>query len=758
MSRLYLSILFSCLFISIFSQTEIGKYIQVADEKIAQGDYYYALELYDKALAIDSNSVDLLWKYAEALRAYKDYRKAELYYAIVFEREEAGIFPESILNLGLMQKNNGHYDEAMVSFKKAIRKYSRHKKDYLYLKARREYESCAWAKSNELDNSGLSFDPLPETINTSNSEFGHTIHDGKFIFSSLRSDSINQFEEVYDTVYKTELYSSTLSKNVFEQNIKIEALSESGENTGNGSFSLDGQRFYFSQCTENGANYRCKIMVAKYLDGNWTDLDSLGEIINEIGANTTMPCIAELDGKEVLLFASDRNGTIGGLDLWYSTIKNGNQYSKVLPLTKANSPDNDITPWWDMVSKNVYFSSSWENGYGGYDVFSMHYTDDFQDPVNIGLPINSSANDLYYFRDGDSAYVTSNRIGVLYSKNPTCCSDIFIAYKPESSVQPTDSLIVVQKFPNQKESLSQLNNRLPVTLYFHNDVPSPRSWDTTTQVNYMDSYVAYGAMLQTYQKEYSAGLADEKAEDAMEDISLFFSEYADQGVSDLNLFRDLLLEELKKGSRIKVTVKGFASPLAKSDYNVNLTKRRIVSLINYLGSYEAGVFKPYLDATASNGGELMFIEIPFGEYTSSKLTSDNLQDQQNSVYSRAAALERKIEIQSVSFIADRTIDFALSAKSQIQDAGKVKMGELIEREFILTNTSDTSLEFDYTNVPCDCTTAELEKTKLEPGESTKLKMVIKTDGYSGPFVKSVSVKVKNVVGEYRLIISAEIIP
>src|SRR5690554_8199082 len=94
--------------------------------------------------------------------------------------------------------------------------------------------------------------------------------------------------------------------------------------------------------------------------------------------------------------------------------------------------------------------------------------------------------------------------------------------------------------PTVEESLEDLNRRLPVTLYFHNDVPNPRSWDTTSNVNYIDSYNEYSAMMDQYKKEYSSGLRGERSDDAKDDIEDFFTEYVDQGVRDLIQFRDLL--------------------------------------------------------------------------------------------------------------------------------------------------------------------------------------------------------------------------
>ena len=152
MPRLYLILLLLLCTGKLFSQNELGKYLEFADEQYKKGDYVYALEYYEKALTLDSQSVSTLWKYAETLKAYKDYRNAEIYYKKVYEKEESLIYPSSLLNLGLMQKYNGKYESAIETFKKCKKKYLKDKKNYLYLKSNREIESCLWAKSAIKDN------------------------------------------------------------------------------------------------------------------------------------------------------------------------------------------------------------------------------------------------------------------------------------------------------------------------------------------------------------------------------------------------------------------------------------------------------------------------------------------------------------------------------------------------------------------------------------------------------------------------------
>ena len=94
MSRLYLSLLFLFFcFTTLFSQNKVKKYVKFADEQYSKGDYYYALEYYKLALEADSNNIDFLWKYAETLRAYKDYKEAEKFYLKVYKREKTKKYP-----------------------------------------------------------------------------------------------------------------------------------------------------------------------------------------------------------------------------------------------------------------------------------------------------------------------------------------------------------------------------------------------------------------------------------------------------------------------------------------------------------------------------------------------------------------------------------------------------------------------------------------------------------------------------------------
>ena len=70
-------------------------------------------------------------------------------------------------------------------------------------------------------------------------------------------------------------------------------------------------------------------------------------------------------------------------------------------------------------------------------------------------------------------------------------------------------------------------------------------------------------------------------------------------------------------------------------------------MVNYIRTVDEGVFVPYLDSNEKGKGHLSLEKIPLGEHKADSSVSANLDDKRSSVYSRAAALERKIEITSV---------------------------------------------------------------------------------------------------------------
>ncbi len=719
------------------SQTK-NQLITFADEQVAEGDYYGAINYYQKAMNIDSIDIDVLFKYAEALRLYKNYPKAEYYYEKVYKKGNGRIHPSCVFWLASMQKMNGKYKEASKMWKRA-KTIARDKDSFEHQKAKQETRSCTFARRISKYITDAEVKNIGEGINSYDSEFSPFIHNSTLYYSSLSSDRMGSDQQVLDEQYKVEIYAGKKIDSTWNKEKKLErSINNLTQHNANGTFSLDGSEFYFTRCNSFD---QCQIMVSEVKDDKFGEAKTVN--INSVGSTQTQPQIALFDGKEVLFFVSNRKDGFGKLDIWYAEKKGKGKFGKPINAGKEiNSIDNEITPFFDSKENELYFSSEWHFGLGGFDIFKSTFKNgEFGKPENLKPPINTRWNDFYFTLDtiNYKGYLASNREGSLAYSHPTCCNDIYVVTFPKPVV-PEEVEIV---------TLEDLNKYLPVKLYFHNDCPNPRTVDTVTNLNYLTTYDDYIDLVPKYQEEYSKGLSEEKAVEAEVDITDFFKKYVEQGVDDLELFTKLLLLELKKGTRINMTVRGFASPLAKTDYNVKLTGRRISSLMNYLNEFNGGVFVPFIQSE-----QLTFTKIPYGEYTASNFVSDNLNDQRNSVYSRAAALERKIEIVSVNLAQEEKGEPVFD--NEIHDFGKVTSLDTLKHAFTLQNKGTKPLTIKELKASCSCTGGIVSKQVLLPNEKTKIEIFTKPNPFKGKQIQRVEVLTDGIPEKIELSVAFEL--
>jgi len=665
MPRLYLTLIISLLFFCVEGQVKLKDLISFGDEQFQKGDYYYATKIYEQAIQMDSLAVDLHWKQAETQRAYKNYVEAAKWYAKVYAEDPELIYPNALLYYALMVKQTGDYSKALALFKKAYKEAALYPDEYAYIKAKQEIKSTEFAIKSIHSSIKNTLSSMPDSINSFDAEFGHLFKNGVFYFSSLKADSINTNEEVYTKFYRTRTYTASFDslKQTYSSPTQWEQLSIPERSTGNGCFDDKGW-YYYSICNDKGYNYQCKIARFK-LENGVNQIDTLPELINFEGANTTNPCWVKLkNGKSYLFFSSDREGGKGGMDIWFAGIKSTGDFETPRNIAAINSMEHEITPWMDVDSNRLYFSSQWHFGYGGYDVFESNVLDkmQFSKPMNIGKPINSPANDLYYFRQADSVFVSSNRLGSKSKKNPTCCSDIYFA--------TIDRPLMV---PPPPTNIPPDSNRIefPVALYFRNDYPNPKSYAKKSNLPYNVLYADY----LNARKGYLDSVNDKSG------LSDFFIGKVDRGYKVLLKLYDSVRNELARGNSVQLFARGYASPLNVTQYNVNLTQRRISSVQKFFLEYQQGELKEILEKNKAISLEI--VEVPLGEFAANQSTSDNLQDKAASVYSVAASIERKVEILYMTRIQHQNLQ-RISAEPLVQQ-DEIKEGTEVTKRITITH-------------------------------------------------------------------------
>lgn len=725
--------LLSFLFI-LFSVASLGQsvkqWVSLAEEAMANDEYAAAVDYYKEAYLLDSLTFEITTSYADALRFTRNYKKAEYLYEKAYAKDKGRLFPKGQYYLAQMQKLNGKYKAALRNFKKYSKRQKRNKDGYLYQKCLQEIEACEFAINARRNDAGKYLNLLPGDVNTSEAEFAPFYIDSTLHFTSNRPTITPFIANYQDSTFQI---SDSFAPPWLKSDIEA----------GNFVMSPSGAHAFFVECPDS----TCRIMEAEVVDGKIGPARTI-QIFNKSGYTCTMPWCGEYDGQEVMFYASNRPGTRGGMDIWWSFRQpDGSWQAPANAGDNVNTADDEIAPFFD--GKHLYFSSTWHEGFGGFDIFrSKGYPRSFDLPENLGYPINSSYNDMYYryFDELEGAIFASNRSSI-DEPNNFCCTDLFLIQYEDSLQKPQENVYA---------SLKELNSYLPVTLYFHNDEPNPNSRDTTTRLSYEDCFNSYQKLKSTYLRENGKGLKGDAKEEAEFDVDDFYSFLVEKGFSDLALFADLLLVELEKGYSIDLTIKGFASPRAKSDYNVNLTRRRIASLVNFLETALDGVFVPYMNGEASNHATLTFSAVPFGEYEANQNVSDALEDEQESIYSRGARLERKIEIQSVQRGLPDSLFVAANFSEMLHDFGQIPSLYTVSTQFTLTNSGTDTLRIDSIASSCGCTIPRLSLEAIPPGESATIDVDFDPADIDGIVIRKILLFSESREDPYILSITADV--
>ncbi|MEO6904229.1 MAG: hypothetical protein ABI315_13905 [Bacteroidia bacterium] len=616
------------------------------DKAFSENDFFSASIYYNKAILIDSITPAIQYKYAEASRLNFDVDIADHWYNKVYKKDPQGkLYPECMFWLATIKKNKGKYKEAKKYFDKYAKKNKKKKDDYFVKKAIQELAACDYAQLLLVNaDKTIIIIHLDTTVNSKVSEYAPILKDSILYFSSLRNskDRDKKHPINYNKIY-TSIHDSLKWETAKELDTTFNAP---GIHNANTAFNADYTTAYITRCKQkNAQEFVCEIYSSDYLNGNWQPFKKLPSEINNAEANNTQPAVGTLNNETVLFFASNRPGGEGNMDIWYSTINSDKTYGKAINAgKKINSIEDEITPFYCTSCEQLFFSSTWHKGLGGFDIFKSDYKNGiFSEPKNLGSPINTSYNDIYFSINSikSEAYLSSNRIGSYFEEKESCCNDIYMFKTPKIIVPP-------KQLDSAQLLVQQMRLLVPLTLYFHNDEPDKKTMAITTKKNYKQTYEDYIAMREQYKKEYAKGANKEEIEHAYNDIDILFDDSVSAGMQDLDKFTQLLLKVMKEKEKVTITIKGFCSPLASTEYNINLAKRRIVSLRNYFSEYNNGIFSNYINNTNTEEGSITFIDEEIGELKARANVSDDYYDTKNSVYSPAAALERKIQIIAIA--------------------------------------------------------------------------------------------------------------
>lgn len=483
----------------------------------------------------------------------------------------------------------------------------------------------------------VAVEALPTNINSHFSEYaGRLYPDSVFFFTSMRADVKEDYDRFFETSWYCNIYESRLRpEGSYVRPTPLPAVINSRKYF-NSNFCFNPQRdlLVFSRCNRAGnGDLQCALWESRRKKKGWSKPQKLPSVINVEGYSSLQPFLLSFDNHSVLYFVSNRPKGYGGLDIWYSISKDGKYNPPVNLGSTINTEGNEVTPFYDAETSTLYFSSDEHLGIGDYDIFySNGALSQWGEVSNMGVPFNSAYNDFYFApnQDEKSGYFTSNRPHDGAAPEDTCCNDIFHYRwipKNDSVSQPVDTHTIHEKIASV----------LPISLYFQNDEPDPRSLSDTTTTDYDQLYRRYLADHDLYVSESGQGLSGDSLTAVQQGMYAFMRDSVATGHDRMILLKNYIREALRNGETVELTVSGFASPLHNSDYNKHLSARRIVSLLNYLYKADNFALAPYLDGDKPG---LVIHTDPQGAVQHTFASGET----RETVYGLQAAKDRKIVI------------------------------------------------------------------------------------------------------------------
>lgn len=411
-----------------FKNKELVSGIKEADTYFKNANsisYNLAIQGYYHAYEYTQNNAELNYKLGICYLYSQEKNRATTILQQAYS-VNPNVAPDINYFLGNAYQKSGNFDEAVKQyelFENLQKDLKGKKQSQLFKEVAKRKDECKNAKRMTENPIRVWIDNLGPNINSNFPEYGSIFPiDESFIIFTSRRDYTgggkrNELDPNDNQYYEDIYVSYRNDKKTFDKAINLSKLN-SMQHDASISISPDGQTLFTYKGFDAGTILECK------LDGKEWDTPKAIKAINTSKYQETSASLSN-DGK-TLYFVSDRpkddfgNESIGGLDIFYVEKNEKGKWGKVknigLPI---NSKYDEEGIFIHADNRTLYFSSKRDGSMGGYDIYTSEKDDNdkWQEPENIGYPVNTVDDDIFFVPTANPryAYFSSVREGGLGS-------------------------------------------------------------------------------------------------------------------------------------------------------------------------------------------------------------------------------------------------------------------------------------------------------------------------------------------------------
>ena len=377
------------------------KAYEAAEEAFLKRDYKKAHQQVLKAIIADPNYAEAWLLEGEIGMETKDYDLAMMGYEKALETDSMA-FPPAAITLARLYDQQGSYKREIV----LLRWYqSKGLGNAANDATVAEMLDLATFRDKALSHP-VAFAPesLGTNVNTKDDEYVNMLSfDGSQLLLTRKMPMGNGYEKEF-------LFVSQWDGKQWSES-KLLTIADFPEDVDPGAafISADGRKLYLTGCGWS-RDSSCDIYVSEWREGQWRMPRRLNGSVNT-NSWESQPCVSA-DGKE-LYFVSRRNGNA---DIYCARRNADGTWGEPQNLgAPINTKGSEMAPFLHPDGHTLYFSSDKHIGMGGFDLFMSRRGEEgqWQEPVNLGFPINTSGDEINFFVAADSktAFISSQREG-----------------------------------------------------------------------------------------------------------------------------------------------------------------------------------------------------------------------------------------------------------------------------------------------------------------------------------------------------------
>ncbi|NQU80936.1 MAG: OmpA family protein [Bacteroidetes bacterium] len=332
------------------------------------------------------------------------------YFQKAFEFDN-NIAPDIHLLLGRAYQYSYQFDKAIKEYQIYLQALTEKEMKKLDFDIERWMQECRNGIELMKDTLRVEITNIGNNVNSKQDDYNSVIpkNEKRMYFTSRRPFYARPDRNYFDNKFNEDIYVSYFEGDNWGLAQNLGKTVNSKFNDAVLTISADAQNlFLYRGVKRKGDFYVCEARKDK-----WTSPKKFSGKFNSSSSRETTLNFNE-DGSKAVFVSSDKKESIGGTDIFFIRKGTNDKWGKPVNLGEiVNTTYDEEGVFIDSVGNTLYFSSTGHNSMGGYDIFktTMDENGNWSEPKNMGFPINSPYDDLFYVPTGDTAvsYLSSVR-------------------------------------------------------------------------------------------------------------------------------------------------------------------------------------------------------------------------------------------------------------------------------------------------------------------------------------------------------------